>query len=113
MQKKANYQEIVDLYNAICTSLPKVKILTEKRKKAISARLSIYNIQDFETLFHKAEESDFLRGNNNHDWRANFDWLINDSNFVKVLEGNYDKKTKNIKKLNETYQMMAEWAREE
>ena len=43
-------------------------------------------------MFTKAESSDFLKGSNSKDWRASFDWLMKDSNFAKVLEGNYDNK---------------------
>jgi len=37
-----------------------------------------------------AEASGFLKGQNSRGWQANFDWLINESNMVKVLEGNYN-----------------------
>ena len=36
-----------------------------------------------------AEESDFLKGKNNRDWSADFDWLMKDANLAKVLDGNY------------------------
>lgn len=92
-RKNTNYQEIISLYNEICISFPRVKVLSEARKKAIKARLNIYTIEDFKTLFEKAEASDFLKGKNNHDWSANFDWLIADRNMAKTLDGNYDNKT--------------------
>lgn len=92
-RKNTNYQEIIGLYNEICISFPCVKVLSEARKKAIKARLNIYTIEDFKTLFEKAEASDFLKGKNNHDWSANFDWLIADRNMAKTLDGNYDNKT--------------------
>lgn len=90
--KNINYQEIINLYNDICISLPKVKTLSEKRKKAIKARLKTYSIDDLKKVFEKAEASSFLKGNNNSHWTANFDFLINDSNIAKVLDGNYDGK---------------------
>ena len=92
-RENTNYQEIISLYNEICISFPRVKVLSEARKKAIKARLNIYTIEDFKTLFEKAEASDFLKGKNNHDWSANFDWLIADRNMAKTLDGNYDNKT--------------------
>ena len=65
--------------------------ISEKRKKAIRARLKTgYTLEDFQRLFEKAEASDFLKGRNKRDWTATFDWLICDSNMAKVLEGNYD-----------------------
>ena len=88
-----DYKSIVDLYNRLCPSLSKVKSLSNARKKAIKARLNSYNIDDFEELFKKAEKSDFLKGKNDRNWTATFDWLIKDSNMAKVLDGNYDNRS--------------------
>jgi predicted phage replisome organizer len=91
-KKTIPYQEVINLYNSICKSYPKIKTLSEARKKAIKARLNTYSVDDFKIVFIKAEESDFLKGKNNRNWSATFDWLLKDSNFCKVLEGNYDNK---------------------
>ena len=88
-----NPEEVVNLYSKICHSFPAVKCLTENRKKAIRARLNNYTLEDFKTLFEKAEASSFLKGANDRNWIATFDWLIKDANMAKVLEGNYDNKT--------------------
>lgn len=82
-------QQIVELYNDTCVSLPHVRTLTDKRKKAIKTRLKKYTQSDIQKTFIIAEESDFLKGNNDRGWRADFDWLINENNMVKVLEGRY------------------------
>lgn len=87
-----NYQEIINMYNDTCVSFPKVTKLSEKRKKAINARLKVYSMEDFKQLFRMAEESNFLKGQNNRNWSANFDWLIADSNMAKVLDGNYSER---------------------
>ena len=94
-KNRIDYTHIIDMYNDICVSLPRVKSLSDNRKKAIKDRLNSYSIEQFEELFRKAEQSSFLKGANNHNWSANFDWLIKDSNFAKVLDGNYDNKTTN------------------
>ena len=88
----APLQQIVDLYHSICTSFPSIRSLSEARKKAIKARLNTYSVDDFKTMFEKAEASSFLKGSNDRNWTATFDWLIKDSNMAKVLEGNYDDK---------------------
>ena len=88
-QKKADYQQIVDLFNTICKSFPSVRSLSDARKKAIKARLNTYTVDDFKQCFENAEASSFLKGGNNRNWTANFDWLIKDSNMAKVLDGNY------------------------
>ena len=89
LKEKVNYKQIQDLYNEICISFPKCNILSENRKKSIRARLNTYTVEDFKKVFNMAEQSDFLKGKNNRDWNANFDWIIKDSNFAKILDGNY------------------------
>ena len=91
-REKIDYKGISALYNSICASFPSVKTLSEQRKKAIRARLKSYTMNDFKTLFEKAEASDFLKGSNGSNWSATFDWLIKDANMAKVLDGNYDNK---------------------
>ena len=89
---KIDYQLIADMYNEICISFPRLTVLSDKRKKAIKARFNRYSVEQFGQMFTKAEQSSFLKGANNRNWQANFDWLITDANFAKVLDGNYDNK---------------------
>ncbi|MDO5293341.1 MAG: phage replisome organizer N-terminal domain-containing protein [bacterium] len=91
-KESINYQQIADMYNDTCISFPRLKSLSDNRKKAIKARLHKYSIEDMQEVFTKAEASDFMKGSNNRNWTANFDWMMKDSNFVKILEGNYDNK---------------------
>lgn len=116
---KIDYKGIVTAFNSICVSFPSVKALSDARKKAIKARLNTYSINDFKTLFEKAEASSFLKGKNNSNWSATFDWLIKDSNMAKVLDGNYDDKpvtyrqtgkSTKAEELNDFYNMAASWA---
>ena len=97
------YDKIIAMYNEICVSLPSVRAVSEARKKAIRARLNTYSVDDFKRLFEMAEESDFLKGKNNTNWMANFDWLLKDANMAKVLDGNYKNRgqTGSIQKINQ------------
>ena len=88
-EAEARPSQIVDLFNSICVSFPSVRSISEARKKAIKARLNTYTVEQFKTMFEMAEASPFLKGSNNRNWQANFDWLIKDGNFAKVLDGNY------------------------
>jgi predicted phage replisome organizer len=88
-REKTDFQSVVDLFHKICVSYPRIRSLSEARKKAINARLKNYSIDDFKTVFENAEASSFLKGSNDRNWSANFDWLIADKNMAKVLEGNY------------------------
>lgn len=89
-KEKIDYQQIADLYNDTCVSFPRLTKLSDKRKKAIRARLRTYSLDDFKKLFEMAEASNFLKGQNRRNWSATFDWLITDGNMAKVLDGNYN-----------------------
>jgi len=85
------HKKIVDLYNKTCQSLPRAEQITGSRKKLMRSRWKQYNTLDiFKKLFKKAEASDFLSGRNGRWTSCNFDWLLKESNMVKVLEGIYD-----------------------
>lgn len=89
----APYKNVVDLYNSICLSLPKVKETTNTRKDKIrNIWREKQDMELFKTLFGKAEESDFLSGRDSKWSGCGFDWLLNKNNAIKVLEGNYDNK---------------------
>lgn len=91
-RERVDYQQIADMYNDTCVSFPRLIVLSEKRKKAIKARLNTYSVGDFKTVFEMAESSSFLKGQNSRNWSATFDWLIADANMAKVLDGNYNDK---------------------
>lgn len=85
------YEAIKDFYNLTCSSFPRCTTMSESRKKAIKARFtSGYTLEDFKKVFVKAEGSSFLKGRNDRNWTATFDWMIKDGNMTKILEGNYD-----------------------
>lgn len=84
-----DYEDVVKLYNSICTDLPKVRDITEARKKVIKARLKKYDISTLSKVFETAQNVDFLKHGSGTWPGANFDWLMNENNLVKVLEGNY------------------------
>ena len=88
------YEKIRNLYNETCKSFPKCLKISPNREKAIAARWKQYdgNIAEFVRLFTIAEASDFLKGQNNRNWQADFDWLLKPNNMPKVLEGKYTNK---------------------
>lgn len=84
------YVKIKDLYHKICISYPKIKTIDGNRKKAVSARWRTYKSLDkFEEMFTLAESSSFLKGENDRNWSADFDWMMKATNFSKILEGKY------------------------
>ena len=90
---RINYNAVMEMYNAICVSLPKAEKMTPGRQKAIKARYAEgYTDDTFREVFEKAQASAFLRGANDRNWHADFDWLLNSNNAAKVLEGKYANK---------------------
>lgn len=86
-----DYQIIVDLFNNICVSLPKVKNLTDLRKQKI--RNGHKQLKgDYERFFKRVESSDFLSGRNGAWSGCCFDWIMKPGNIIKIIEGNYDNK---------------------
>lgn len=89
-EKNSTSQQIADLFNSLCPSFPPIKYLSESTKTNIQETLNFFNLEEFKTLFIKAEASSFLKGENQRNWVASFDWLIQAENMPKVLNGNYD-----------------------
>ena len=89
-KKEPDHQWVVDYYHEKCPKLPRVKRVTNNRKKAVNARLRELGEDDLKKVFDIAGSSSFLNGNNDRRWTASFDWLVNPNNCVKVLEGKYD-----------------------
>ena len=85
-----DYQAVVNSFNSICISLPSVKRITDKRKKAIKKAESFLNDMSFEEVFEIVEKSDFLSARNGKWNGCCFDWILNISNLTKIIEGNYN-----------------------
>jgi len=89
------YEQIKALYEEHCPKFPQVRELTDKRKKVM---LTVWkkhtDITYFKEVFIRAGASKFMAGDNDRNWVADFDFLINQNNIVKILEGKYDNKGK-------------------
>ena len=85
---KNNWIKIAHEYKLSGTQLK----ITEKRKRVINNLLKEYSLEEVIQSMEKIHTSSFLQGNNKTGWQIAFDWFINKSNFLKVLEGNYDDK---------------------
>lgn len=88
------YAEIKNLYHSICISFPKIKTIDGNRKKAVGARWRTYrNLDVFKEMFEIAENSSFLKGENDRNWSADFDWMMKPTNFSKIMEHKYDNRS--------------------
>lgn len=91
------YTQVKEKFCEICISLPKIISIDKARKATVKARLKEYSFDDIITVFKKVEQSDFLTGRISSDkqrpFKASFDWIMKPSNFIKILEGNYDNRS--------------------
>jgi uncharacterized protein YdaU (DUF1376 family) len=90
--RNKKYEKIIEIYNMYCVNLPQVQKLTNKRKTAINKLLNEINTEQFEQICIIANKSDFLIGNNDRGWKADFDFLIKPDKAVSILEGKYNNK---------------------
>lgn len=89
VRNASDYQGVVDLFNSVCISLPKVQKLNDKRRKQIQNADKLLGEMSFEELFSLVESSDFLTGRNGKWSGCGFDWILNPANLTKIIEGNY------------------------
>lgn len=87
-----NYQEYVDLFHSACPRLPKVRVMSNTRKRAIKARIKEHGEELVKQVIESAGKSDFLAGKSKSGWMASFDWIFKPTNFIKIMEGNYPNK---------------------
>ena len=84
-------QDVLDLFNAICGSLPRATKVTDERRKAIKARLKDNEPSKFREIFEKVEASDFLTGRDGKWFSCNFDWIVGSpAHWQRIDEGVYD-----------------------
>ena len=69
--------------------MPKVSKLTDKRKTSIRKFLKEFTIEDFKNICCIANENAFLTGNNNRNWKADFDFIMRVDKATSILEGKY------------------------
>jgi hypothetical protein len=84
-----NYSSIVENFHLYCDRMPKVSKLSDQRKKHISARFKEFGYDTIIEVIKIAGKSDFLCGINDKAWKADFDWIFNPTNFLKIMEGKY------------------------
>jgi hypothetical protein len=88
--RNEKYEKIIEIYNMYCVNLPQVQKLTNKRKTAINKLLNEINTEQFEQICIIANKSDFLIGNNDRGWKADFDFILKPDKAISILEGKYD-----------------------
>lgn len=100
--ERLSYDEIMKDFHATCPDLPGICALNDARKTKIRSlvkeldKLKIFPGVEPEkklhVIFQAAQNSDFLSGRSGKWNGCSFDWLINKTNALKVLEGQYQNK---------------------
>lgn len=100
--ERLSYDEIMKDFHATCPDLPGIRALNDARKAKIRSlvkeldKLKIFPGVEPEkklhVIFQTAQNSDFLSGRSGKWNGCSFDWLINKTNALKVLEGQYQNK---------------------
>lgn len=89
------HQEIIKLYHEHLPMLTQVKIWNSKRQTLLKTRWKEskerQNLDYWKRLFQYISKSDFLTGKTSH-WQADLEWIVNSSNFTKIIEGRYENK---------------------
>lgn len=81
-----------DEYNAMAEKhgLAICQILNDARKKKLKQRLEeAGGIEGWKEAMRLVGESDFLIGQNDRGWKASFDFLLQQSSFIGLMEGKY------------------------
>ncbi len=82
-------KEIFADYGRICVSSLPCRNLTRERRRKLQALMARgYTPAVFREAFRKAQESVFLREKKRQ--KVNFDWLLEEQNLTRLLEGAYD-----------------------
>ncbi len=99
------YSAIAEAYHQELPELPSIVVLSPNRKRALQARWrevctaehldSQGGLTFFRDYFRRIRQSDFLLGKappkkpGERTFRADFDWIFNPANFIKIVEGRY------------------------
>ena len=72
------------------SGVPRVRGLNEQRRARLADRLSEQGEEGFREAIAAVGRSDFCRGKNDRKWRADFDFVVQAKNFLRLMEGSFD-----------------------
>ena len=96
------HDAVIATYHEVLPGLPRIKQWTKKRRQALDARITerckdgkpASEIAYWREFFEKVAASEFLCGRS-VDFTADLEWLLRPENFLKTIEGRYDKRNGN------------------
>lgn len=98
--------EIKKQWNNI-SELPPIRHINKTRFEKLKHNIKTYGIESIGEVIRNIRKSEFLLGYKT-DFKVTFDWVIDDKNYIKILEGNFNNETgreqnKEFKKLDELF----------
>ena len=83
---------VVSAWNAMAvgTGLKPIRKLNANRRRSLGARLREHGLETVLEAVQRIGRSDFCAGRTDRWTGADFDFLISDSKFLKIIEGSYD-----------------------
>ena len=89
-ESKKPYQEYIDRWNELKDfGIQPIRSISGKRQISFRARIKEHGKDSFAECIERIKESEFLQKNS----FFNFDWMICETNYPKVLEGKYGEKS--------------------
>jgi uncharacterized protein YdaU (DUF1376 family) len=94
-------EEAFDLWNLLAeegpVKLAKAQLLTTARKAKLGQRLAESGgLDGWKAALDKVRQSSFCHGDNDRGWVADFDFLMQQSSFTRLMEGKYDNRPTRI-----------------
>ena len=86
--------DVPDWWNGLADNykLTKIRMLSKTRKSKLKQRIKSIGSYDFfkETVEDAIKNSPFLQGENKQGWKCDFDFILQESSFIKMVEGKYN-----------------------
>lgn len=89
---KIDFQKLIDFFNDNRGSMPEIKIISKPRESRISNLIKLHSKEKLIEVIENCKNSNFIQGENDRNWIADFDWITKPANFIKILEGNFKNK---------------------
>jgi len=90
--KPLNYKTIMEVWNRIVPT-SHIQQMNGTRKDLFKSRFKPYfkeSYEEWENFLSRISKISFLWGSNDRQWKADFNWVLNENNLLKILEGKYE-----------------------
>lgn len=86
----------IEVWNetAVEVGWTQIRTVSPNRSKSVSARLREHGLDGWKAAIARARASPYLAGPDPPSWFT-FDWIVKSGNFLKLIEGNYDRSRTN------------------